>query len=370
MAPSRIRLPAGTPIIARSAVEVLEEIGRGRFKRVHRGRWKGREVALVAFPEGRIDEKELQLMLRLTKSCPSCAPVVYGITTLGEDMRTTVVQELASVGSVKQLLRGEQQHRRSGAAMVAGFRFTTAHRLQAARLLLAALTCLEAEHIVHGDIACRNVLCFAVSEAPENTVVKLSDFGLSLALDGTSSEVQATVSQTDSFVNIPQRAVSDHCRQPRAIRWSAPETIGEDKLSHGTDVWSFGATLWELFSGGQAPWAGWQTSQGVRDQLLALFEGTTAAAAAATANSATPQASGAARVGATGAITAAFWRPARCPRIVHDVILRCLTVNEFARPTLAYLGSALAEALPDAEHECAAIGPTTTANEDAEWVLL
>lgn len=43
-----------------------------------------------------------------------------------------------------------------------------------------AMICLASNHVVHGDLACRNVLVFRFdANQPERNVVKITDFGLS-----------------------------------------------------------------------------------------------------------------------------------------------------------------------------------------------
>jgi serine/threonine protein kinase len=39
-----------------------------------------------------------------------------------------------------------------------------------------------------------------------------------------------------------------------AVRWVAPETYGHVFTLKG-DVWSYGVTLWEVFSNGETPYA-------------------------------------------------------------------------------------------------------------------
>ena len=42
-----------------------------------------------------------------------------------------------------------------------------------------------------------------------------------------------------------------------AVRWSAPEIITHNiGGSHRADVWAFGVTMTEIFSGGQRPYNG------------------------------------------------------------------------------------------------------------------
>lgn len=40
------------------------------------------------------------------------------------------------------------------------------------------------------------------------------------------------------------------------IRRCAPESLRQGAFSSASDVWMFGVTLWEMFSGGEEPWAG------------------------------------------------------------------------------------------------------------------
>ncbi|VDN01335.1 unnamed protein product [Thelazia callipaeda] len=92
---------------------------------------------------------------------------------------------------------------------------------------VAGLAYLESMQIIHRDIAARNCLLSADDE------VKLSDFGLSLL---------GIKYRERHMKNVP-------------VRWLAPETLKYGRFSSKTDVWSFGITIWEIYSGGKEPYS-------------------------------------------------------------------------------------------------------------------
>ncbi|KAG1671225.1 Megakaryocyte-associated tyrosine-protein kinase [Nymphon striatum] len=82
--------------------------------------------------------------------------------------------------------------------------------------------------IVHRDLAARNVL------VGDNNIVKISDFGLAKAF------VDKTYYSCNGTKCLP-------------IRWYSLESIRFGKYSTKSDVWSYGITLWEIFSYGEEP---------------------------------------------------------------------------------------------------------------------
>ena len=89
---------------------------------------------------------------------------------------------------------------------------------------------LYKKSIVHGDLATRNVLLTS------DLTAKLSDFGLSaIQVDDEAAELRSL-------------------RCP--IRWMAPESLRDRVMTSNSDVWSFGITLWEIFSVSSRPYRG------------------------------------------------------------------------------------------------------------------
>lgn len=90
--------------------------------------------------------------------------------------------------------------------------------------------------VVHGDLAARNVLLSS------GLVAKISDFGLSKRLYTYSKYVST------SDIPLPWRHM-------------APESLTQLIFSTQSDIWSFGITMWEIFTYGNVPYPGveWST---------------------------------------------------------------------------------------------------------------
>ncbi len=106
------------------------------------------------------------------------------------------------------------------------------------------MICLADNGIVHGDLACRNVLVFQCDPCVvNNNLVKLTDFGLTKQSDLFA--VAASSSRTTMTVI--------------RIRYAAPEILREDKdrlnYSEKSDVYSFGTLMWEACSYGMFPFS-------------------------------------------------------------------------------------------------------------------
>ncbi|KAF5281211.1 hypothetical protein FQR65_LT14826 [Abscondita terminalis] len=138
---------------------------------------------------------------------------------------------------------------------------------------------LEEQRFVHRDLAARNILLASQHQA------KISDFGLSRAV-GVGREYY--------------RALQGG-KWP--LKWYAPESYNFGTFSHASDVWSFGITLWEMYTYGMQPYG----DRKGRDVTAAVDNGER------------------------------LLCPKDCPKNVYDIMLRCWAYESEKRPTFSQL---------------------------------
>lgn len=284
-----------------SSVTVGDEIGKGRFKRVLRGTLNDKNVVILKYSKGS-DSNELRILTLLSKRASmegrsKHTPEIFGVVR--EKDSTSIVQELAVWGTLKSALQTEE--------IVSVI--TPLHKLYIAAQVAEAMMFLELERVVHADLSCRNVLLFSLEEDPRATDVKITDFGLSVVLqDGTDSIRR---------------------KQPQATRWCAPETVADMVLSHRTDVWALGTTLWEMFSNGSNPWISRKKRADVAERLREIAK----------------------KHSSDEGVAADFPVADGCPQSVHELILDCFQGDPADRPSFTQMSDALRIIIQEQEPE-------------------
>lgn len=146
---------------------------------------------------------------------------------------------------------------------------------------------LSSFRMVHGDLAARNCLL------DNDLNIKITDFGLTK--DVYSSDYTSCGNRPIPFM------------------YMAPECNRHGTYSVHTDVWSYGITMWEIFSRGLEPYTFQITVVDKKSLDEFLFNRNR------------------------------LEKPPNCPRQIYQIMLSCWQWNRHLRPTFSQLNSSLQE---------------------------
>ncbi|KAM6189631.1 tyrosine-protein kinase JAK3 [Sarcoramphus papa] len=205
-----------------------ESLGQGSFTQIYKGIKRDQkedgyyqtEVVLKVMDGSHrnCSESFLEAASIMSQLSHKHLVLLHGVS-LGKD--SIMVQEYVRYGPLDLYLKKNQ-----GKGKV-----TTSWKLQVAKQLAYALNYLEDKKITHGNISAKKVLLTREGDVASGSppFIKLNDPGVSV-----------TVLAKEMLVE--------------RIPWVAPECLSDPKsLALPADKWSFGATLWEIFSGGNMP---------------------------------------------------------------------------------------------------------------------
>lgn len=206
--------------------EVLKmgPLGAGSFATVHRGRHKGRDVAIKKLLDKPLQGTLINEMYReagIMFQLPHPNIVrLYGIVLEPE---CCIVLEFMQNGSLYMLLQSEDK-------------LSWKKRYEIVTDIANGLAYLHENEIVHRDLKSLNVLLDKYNQA------KISDFGLSriASFNGNDSEQQAPEGTAQAKANKIGKAGT--------VPWIAPELFQGQEYTSACDVYSFGMVIWEIIT--------------------------------------------------------------------------------------------------------------------------
>ncbi|KAM7539315.1 hypothetical protein Aperf_G00000059046 [Anoplocephala perfoliata] len=266
-------------LIRQEDVTLYEEnrgrLGSGSFGVVRRGDWRtptGRvlPVALKILRRSKTEDPAdffstvlSEVMLMQSVSHQNLVRI-YGIIPLNP---LVIVTELAPLGSLLTVLRSHS-HRLStsnleGTSRSPATAFSVDILWDMGVQLARGMAHLASCCLIHRDLAARNVLLFgAGSESYKDAhcgfIVKIGDFGLLRrgVVDPSSNEETSGNGDGAGDQKVPGCVYIGKGKQKTPFAWSPPEAIRGRRFSQASDVWSWGVTVWEMWSGGAEPWLG------------------------------------------------------------------------------------------------------------------
>ncbi|PIC54938.1 hypothetical protein B9Z55_000420 [Caenorhabditis nigoni] len=202
-------------------VTLNKKLGEGQFGEVHKGKLKTSvftppvTVAVKTLHQNHLSANEKILFLKeanvmLTLAHPNVIKF-YGVCTMKEPIM--IVMEFCDGSSLEDVLLSKESNVSSEDKIL--YLFHAA----------CGIDYLHGKHVIHRDIAARNCLLNS------KKVLKISDFGLS----------------------VKGVAIKERKGGCLPVKYMAPETLKKGLYSTASDIYSYGALVYEVYTGGKTP---------------------------------------------------------------------------------------------------------------------
>ncbi|CAF3729180.1 unnamed protein product [Rotaria sordida] len=276
---TRLIRPIARPdyIINNDDVRTFDTLGKGHFGQVARGEFRGKPVAVKILHESSTAQNAqarknfINEALLLQQYKHKNIVKFLGIAAIHDPLM--IIMELIEQGSLNNYLKNNE--------------LRVPQLIQMCYDIAKGMEYLEKHNIIHRDLAARNCL------VDKKNRIKVADFGLSRCLQ----------SDEEYFCQIKEIP----------IRWWAVEVFSNAPYTSKSDVWSYGITIWEVFSKADTPYSHIPLNHSVID---AVKHGER------------------------------LKQPEKCPSKIYTIMITCWTVDPKDRPNFERLVELLKKEKP------------------------
>ncbi|XP_030049460.1 tyrosine-protein kinase transmembrane receptor ROR2 [Microcaecilia unicolor] len=226
-----------------STVRFMEELGEDRFGKVFKGHLFGTapgeqtQAAAIKTLKDKVEvalreEFKHEAMMRFRLQHPNIVSLL-GVVTKEQPM--CMIFGYSAHSDLHEFLVMRSPHSDVGSTdddKTVKSTLEPADFLHIVTQIAAGMEFLSSHHVVHKDLATRNVLVF------DKLNMKISDLGLF-----------REVYSADYYKLLGNNLLP--------IRWMSPEAIMYGKFSIDSDIWSYGVVVWETFGYGLQPYCGY-----------------------------------------------------------------------------------------------------------------